>query len=74
MEEEGTYSSTDHQTSWRLLVFPPLHKSPALISISLSTLLSCGSGGMGEGLLSPSPPKAGTRYLLLIEACSRQAI
>lgn len=64
----------DHQTGWRLLFFPPLHKSPAVISISLSTLLSCGSGGISEGLLSLPPPKAGTRYLLFIEACSCQAI
>lgn len=65
---------TDHQIGWKLLVCSSLHKSPAIISICLFILLSCASGGMGEGLLSLSPPKAGTSYLLFIEACSRQAI
>lgn len=65
---------TDHQTDWRLVsVFFSFHESPAVISISLSVLLCCGSGGMGERLLSCPHSKAGLTHLLLTQAYSHQA-
>lgn len=64
----------DHQTGWRLLFCSPPHKYPAIISVSLSSLLACGSGGMGDRLLSIPPPKPSISYMLLLEACSRRAI
>lgn len=72
--EEVTFSTNRSSNRLEASGFFRLHKSPAVICISLSILLCCGSGGMGEGLLSLPLTKAGTSYLLLIEACSCQTV